>query len=747
MLYQFNGFELDSTNFCLKRDGENIDIEPQVFNLITYLIENRNKLVTRDEIFEQLWGDRNVLDATLSNHIKNARSILSDDGLLQKVIKTVHGRGYQFVAEIKTDIEPDITNSTQPSLKRKFLVPLLLLSVLLLFVFIFFNEFNSKTKIPTITKIDIAQKSIAILPFENRSDLKSDEFFTDGIHDDLLTQVSKIHELKTISRTSVMAYRNTKKNIRIIGKELGVTKILEGGVQRAGNKIRINVQLIDALTDEHLWAESYTRELTAENIFAIQTEISKAIAEKLEIALSPLNTKSPTRNLAALEAFFHAKANINKDSNEGYREAIKYLNEAIMLDENFAMAYAELAARYLDQIYLEGLNVDKQIAKAKPLIDKALELDQSMSHAYRVLAKLKMHSQDFDAGKLAYERAIELNSNNADALGAYGNYHFFVGNAPRAIAYLTKALELNPTNDRLAGILAKNLSRIGEFADARKIVNTIIKRRPDYAEAYNILSNIQLYAEHQYAKSMLTLKKSIDLQPDFPASPYFMGIYYLHIGDTERGIKWLRYLMKISPESKEARVTKADIHSLNQEFDQAYEIYLSEVTLNPQYLSHFIGAGIDADRYEEAIELSKKIAPELFSVQPVINNRNFFAAIDIGKWFKKHGQQEQADWLFQESLKVAQQATIGYYAGKQHNWVARIYLAMGKKKEALAAFTKLIDEGFYSNHYIIGSDYESIADEPEYKRLVKIIKTKLEIERKKLQEMEAKGELDIPNLP
>jgi TolB-like protein len=169
-------------------------------------------------------------------------------------------------------------------------------------------------------------KSIAVLPFENRSDQKEDQYFTDGIHDDLLTHISRIRDIKTISRTSVMAYRDTTKNMKQIGEELGVATILEGGVQRAGKQVRINVQLIDAATDAHLWAEIYTRELTAENIFAIQSEISEAITGALKAVLSPEEQqqfkKLPTQNMAALEAYFRGRSSYLLSTSEGFSEAI-----------------------------------------------------------------------------------------------------------------------------------------------------------------------------------------------------------------------------------------------------------------------------------------------------------------------------------------------------------------------------------------------------------------------------------------
>ena len=189
--------------------------------------------------------------------------------------------------------------------------------------------------------------SIAVLPFANRSADPDDAFFVDGMHDDLLTQLAKISALKVISRTSVLQYRDTEKSMQTIGEELGVTTLLEGGVQRAGKRIRINVQLIDAETDGHLWAETYNRELTTENIFEIQEEMSLEIAKALHATLSPAEQERiadrPTNNMKAYEAYMIGRQRLATRNLDDVFESMKYFELAIEEDENFAHAYASLA--------------------------------------------------------------------------------------------------------------------------------------------------------------------------------------------------------------------------------------------------------------------------------------------------------------------------------------------------------------------------------------------------------------------
>ena len=196
-----------------------------------------------------------------------------------------------------------------------------------------------------------ARPSVAVLPFENRSREADDAFFVDGIHDDILTQLTKVGALKVIARTSVEQFRDTKLTTREIGEKLGVTKVLEGGVQRAGDRVRINVQLIDAATDAHLWAENYDRELTAANIFAIQSEVAAAIAGALKAALTPGEQARidaiPTQNLEAWQAYQLGKQRMAKRTSAALTEAEKYFRKAITLDAKFALAWAGLARHAL----------------------------------------------------------------------------------------------------------------------------------------------------------------------------------------------------------------------------------------------------------------------------------------------------------------------------------------------------------------------------------------------------------------
>ncbi|MEJ2534912.1 MAG: hypothetical protein P8008_05465, partial [Gammaproteobacteria bacterium] len=271
---------------------------------------------------------------------------------------------------------------------------------------------------------DVNRQSIAVLPFDNRSRQEADEPFVEGIHDDLLTNLARIGSLKVISRTSVGKYRGTEKTIPEIAAELGVATILVGAVQRSGDTVRINVQLIDARTDEHLWAEIFDRQLTAENLFAIQSEISGEIAGALEARLSPEDEARlrdiPTDDLAAYDAYLEGRQLISRRNSESLARACTAFEQAIDRDGDFALAWAGLAQSIWLLRQYGNLDLAVAITEAETAANRALALDPTTGEAQLVIAELQsMRGEDAEP---AYRRAIELSPGSALAHHWYANY-------------------------------------------------------------------------------------------------------------------------------------------------------------------------------------------------------------------------------------------------------------------------------------------------------------------------------------
>lgn len=296
--------------------------------------------------------------------------------------------------------------------------------------------------------MEIDSNSIAVLPFANRSADAEDIYFTDGIHDDLLTQLSKIDAFSVISRTSVMEYRDTTKNLRQIAQELSVANVMEGSVQRAGDRVRINVQLIDAYTDEHLWAEIYDRELTTNNLFDIQSEIAKAIAGALKATLTDSELADvadvPTENVAAYDLYLQARRFTQTESMRGYETAIDMFKESLTLDPGFKLAWIGLARAHMTNYWLYGGDPHNRDL-AHEAIERARSIDAEFAELYMAEGFYWYWGfHDYERALYKLDKAIEMMPGNDEAYMWRGYVSRRAGLWEQALNSMEQALKLNP---------------------------------------------------------------------------------------------------------------------------------------------------------------------------------------------------------------------------------------------------------------------------------------------------------------
>jgi len=323
---------------------------------------------------------------------------------------------------------------------------------------------NVAEETPVPARQPASEKSIAVLPFANRSNQDDDLFFTDGIHDDLLTQLAKIHDLTVISRTSVMEYRDTRKNLKEIGAELNVATILEGGIQKVGSRVRINAQLIEVATDKHLWAETFDRELTAENIFDIQSEISRKIVAAIAVELTPEEERRlaevPTQNLEAYEAYLRAREIIYSSNYSRSQEAAAqpWLEKAVALDPEYTEAHAELADIY-GQAYWRGIDTSEAfLAKYRSTINRALELNPDSPSALRASANYYYRVEnDYRKSLVLLKQALENAPGHADLLGDIALSQRRLGLWRESVASFRKTLELDPSNRFYLSVMVETM--------------------------------------------------------------------------------------------------------------------------------------------------------------------------------------------------------------------------------------------------------------------------------------------------
>ena len=389
----------------------------------------------------------------------------------------------------------------------------------------------------TNPETNINKLSIAVLPFDNRSALEEDEFFVDGIHDDLLSTIAKIGSLKVISRTSVMEYRGTNKKIPVIAKELGVANILEGGIQRSGNQVRINVQLIDAVTDEHLWAEIFDRELTAENLFAIQSEISQEIANALKTVLSleeitRINTR-PTDNLQAYDAYLRGRQLMATRKVDKLQQAVEEFGKAVAIDPKFALAWINLAdANYLLAGY-QAMSLEAAIPVMENAISRAMSINNELGEAYASLAAIHQYYQREDEAEAAYLKAIELSPNYATAYHWYSN--FVVESSMLRIAEATKlmerAFELDPRSSIISVALASGYRDQGLLSLAERQYLDLIALDPEFVNTYAALGGLYFHDLGRFDKALALYRKASQLDPGNPFNLLNQLELYQQLGD------------------------------------------------------------------------------------------------------------------------------------------------------------------------------------------------------------------------
>jgi len=349
---------------------------------------------------------------------------------------------------------------------------------------------------PSAIEAPEADKSIAVLPFTNRSPDANDAYFTDGVHDDLLTQLAKIDAFSVISRTSVLEYRDTAKNLKQIGEELGVANIMEGAVQRSGNRVRINVQLIDAVSDEHLWAEVYDRELTTENLFDIQSEIAKSIAGALEATLTDSEIANvsdvPTENVAAYELYLQGKRFALGETEIGYHTAVDLYMEALKLDPDFKLAWVGLASAYISNYWAYGGNPIYR-DKARDAIDRARAIDPDFPELYMAEGSYYYWGLlDYETALLNLDKAIALMPSNAEAHMWKGWASRRAGLWDQAIDSMQMSVKLNP---RVAFNLVETgqtLGITGRLEEALKLIEQAYKLEPDNYWSKSYLATMAL---------------------------------------------------------------------------------------------------------------------------------------------------------------------------------------------------------------------------------------------------------------
>ena len=439
----------------------------------------------------------------------------------------------------------------------------------------FLGRYTASNRAAAAAPNELPAKSIAVLPFENLSEDKANAFFAEGIQDEILTRLAKVADLKVISRTSTQHFKSAPENLPEIAKRLGVMHILEGSVQKASDQVRVNVQLINALTDAHLWADTYDRKLT--DIFAVETEIAKAIADTLQAKLTGSEqhviAARPTESTEAHQLYLKGRYFWNKRTGNDLKKSIDYFQQAIAVDPNYALAYAGVADAY---VWLPGYTAGTPrdcYPKAKAAATKALQLDDTLAEAHTTLA-LAIWLYDFDSAQAIreFQRAIELNPNYAIAHQQYGNNTLAaLGRFDDAIVEGKRAVELDPLSLVINTDLGSDYYYARRYDEAIAQLRKTLEMDPGFYIAHLVLGQVldakgardAAIVECQKARGLnddpsvlgvlarayglsgnkMEAEKILDqlkkLSQERYVSAYSFALIYLGLGDKEEALRWL----------------------------------------------------------------------------------------------------------------------------------------------------------------------------------------------------------------
>ena len=449
--------ELDLDRFELRIDGSPARLEKIPMELLIFLVENRDRLVTRQEIVERLWGKDVYLDSEqgINTAIRKVRQALGDDPEQPRFVQTVVGKGYRFVGPI------DVIGMASPSLQpgkiaasektqndrqkppARWMLKLLVAGLLLITAATIawkYADWGGWAGRPRVN-------SIAVLPLKNLSGDSGDDYFADGMTDELITNLAKISALRVTSYTSVSKYKTTSKPLPQIARELQVDGIVEGSVLRSGDQVRITAQLIYAPRDQHLWAEEYERYVR--DVLYLQREVARDIAQQIRVTLTP-NERNRLASAgvvdpAAYESYLRGRSFWNQRSEASLLKAIDQFNKAIEVDAGYAPAYSGLADCYTTLGYLSYLDPLDAFPRARDAASKAIELDPNLAEAHASLAYYNFyHAWNWAEAESEFKKAIELNANYAIAHDWYSYYLVAMGRFDEAWREVNRAHELDP---------------------------------------------------------------------------------------------------------------------------------------------------------------------------------------------------------------------------------------------------------------------------------------------------------------
>jgi TolB-like protein/DNA-binding winged helix-turn-helix (wHTH) protein/Tfp pilus assembly protein PilF len=512
---RFEDFELDPNSFELRRAGQLVKLERIPLQLLFLLAENRQRLVTREEILQAIWGNDVFVDAdnSINTAVRKVRQALKDDPETPRFVRTVPGKGYRFTAQIipatlppplESPVPAEPASAPKPAPKR---VPKWVIGLAIALVALVAAGVILRSRMARSSKLTERKVMLVVLPFVNISRDPGEDYFADGMTEEIITQLGSLdpERLGVIARTSSMQYKGSPKGIAQVARELGVDYVLEGSVRRDDRRVRVTAQLIQASDQTHLWASDFDRDLS--DVLKLQSDLALAISSKIALSLSPPArtrlAQAPPLNPEAHEAYLQGLHAWELRTKPGAQRAIAEFQHAIALDPNYAPAHAALARAYSLASVVGAMTTMESMPKAKEAALRAIALDPSLSVGHSTLGFVKAHYEfDWPGAEHEYLRALDLNPNDAYA-------HMFYSNS--------------------------YLSPLGRHAEAIEEMQKAVAIDPFSAPVQSFFGRTYIWAR-QYDKALAQFQKCAEMFPGFAIDHERMARLYAFLGKFEEAI-------------------------------------------------------------------------------------------------------------------------------------------------------------------------------------------------------------------
>ena len=579
LLYRFDNFCLDPQDRRLTRDGKLISLEPKSFDVLRHLLENDGRLVTKQDLVDAVWARPIVSDNSLTRCIHQVRAALQDSADRPRFIETVPGSGYRFIAAVDVDRDSRSDAATANGGNRALPHRPILAAFLAIAIGGIMVWVIREPEVPSIERI-------AVLPLTNLTGSSEQEHFVQGVHEGLVAELSRIGSIEVISRTSVMAFRDTEMPVPEIAKRLDVDAVIEGSVLRAGENLTVTAQLIATNPERHLWAGRYHRDSGA--VFEITTEIVSAIAAEIAVELTPAQQtiRRPTMNADAYESYLLGRFRFEQRTPDAYRQARQQFHRAIELDPSFAAPYAGLAHTYGSAAIFGVLEPGAAFPEAERLAAKAVQLDSSLAEAHMILAGVQFYWEwNPAAAEQTAEHALSLNPNLANAYRFLSEVYSITGRHDEALAAVERgrALDPLPPTSQFKPALILYLGRDFESSIARS--RTALEHYPGFWQGHWLLC-IALAAQGQLNEAVGSCSRAAEISGETPMALGALGYALALAGRQDEAAGIATRLEARSESSYVGPATIAMIYGAMGKMDEAFDHLERAYEYRDQQLIH-----------------------------------------------------------------------------------------------------------------------------------------------------------------